>query len=151
MQIYLQTLSTICYPVSRDQFVDLCPALSKFAHHGLDGSSKVNLFCLAFVQLGGRGVNPEGICLTIGKPTIVQGLTTDQCDHRQGSACHLKPPFSLTRQKCMNLNLKRPPELTITRLSCKHFIPTLPSMANISLGRISILFATDVQQICNIS
>ena len=35
MQIYLQILSTICYPVSRDQFVDLCPALSKFAH-GLD-------------------------------------------------------------------------------------------------------------------
>ena len=69
MQIYLQTLSTICYPVSRDQFVDLCPALSKFAH-GLDGSSKVNLFCLAFVQLGGRGVNPEGICLTIVEPTI---------------------------------------------------------------------------------
>ena len=68
-----------------------------------------------------------------------------------GVSLSLEAPFSLTRQKCMNLNLKRPPELTITRLGCKHFIPTLPSllqyMANISVGRISILFATDVQHL----
>ena len=63
MQIYLQILWIICYPVSRDQFVSLCPAKmpefgldssSNFADHGLDSSSKVNLFRLAFVQLGGR-------------------------------------------------------------------------------------------------
>ena len=59
MQIYLQILWIICYPVSRDQFVNLCPAKmpkfgldssSNFADHGLDSSSKVNLFRLAFVQ-----------------------------------------------------------------------------------------------------
>ena len=69
MQMYLQILWIICYPVSRDQFVNLCPAKmpkfgldgsSNFADHGLDSSSKVNLFRLAFVQLGGRGVNLAG-------------------------------------------------------------------------------------------
>ena len=101
MQIYLQILSTICYPVSRDQFVDLCPALSKFAH-GLDFlKGKFILSGLCAVRVG-RGVNPEGICLTIVKPTRV--------DHwpQTGVSLSLEAPFSLTswQKKCMNLNLK---------------------------------------------
>ena len=88
MQIYLQILSTICYPVSRDQFVDLCPALSKFAH-GLDFlKGKFILSGLCAVRVG-RGVNPEGICLTIVKPTRV--------DHwpQTGVSLSLEAPLQL--------------------------------------------------------
>ena len=69
IQIYLQILWIFCYPVPQDQFVNLCPAkmpkiwirrFLKFCRPRLDNSSKVNLFCLAFVQLGGQGVNLAG-------------------------------------------------------------------------------------------
>ena len=123
MQMYFQILWIICYPVSRDQFVNLCPAKmpkfgsdssSNFADHGLDSSSKVNLFRLAFVQLGGGVWTLRGICLTIVKAARVdhsqcltrEGLTIDPPTQqglwpnmelqttRQGSTLSLEALFS---------------------------------------------------------
>ena len=183
MQMYFQILWIICYPVSRDQFVNLCPAKtpkfgldssSNFADHGLDSSSKVNLFRLAFVQLGGGVWTLRGICLTIVKAARVdhsqcltrEGLTRDPPTQqglwpnmelqttRQGvNPVTWSPILSLPS----DLNLKWPqvyyivPQLTkstITRLELQTFYSHRPKQTYLWT---ELAFYLRSARICNIS